>query len=79
MGIALSALYQPARQTKGRETTLWTNTRAMEARLSLRGAVSDGAISGFGQGLLRCARNDTLTLCHAVGVLSHSPKPLSAG
>ena len=42
--------------------------------LSLRGAVSDEAISVFGQRLLRFTRNDTLTLCHAVRVLSHSLK-----
>ncbi len=42
-------------------------------RLSLRGALSDEAISVFRQGLLRCARNDTLSLCHVIGVLSHSP------
>jgi hypothetical protein len=43
-------------------------------RLSLRGALSDEAISVFGQRLLRSARNDALTLCHAMGGLSHSPK-----
>jgi hypothetical protein len=42
--------------------------------LSLRGAVRDEAIPVFRQRLLRCARNDTWTLCRAVGVLSHSPK-----
>ncbi len=60
--------------SKDCETKLWTNNGAEETRLSLRGVVSDEAISVFGQRLLRSARNDTLTLCHAVGVLSHSPK-----
>jgi len=59
---------------KDRETKLWTNKGAEETRVSLRGAVSDEAISVFGQRLLRSARNDTLTLCHAVGGLSYSPK-----
>ena len=38
-----------------------------------RTGFSDEAISGFGQGLLRCARNDTWTFGHTVEVLSHSP------
>jgi len=59
---------------KDRETKLWTTKGAKELRLSLRGAVSDEAISVFGHILFRSARNDTLTLDHAVGVLSHSPK-----
>ena len=42
-------------------------------RLSLRGALSDDTISVFGQRLRRCARNDTLTFYHAMGVLSYSP------
>ena len=57
------------------ETKLWTNKGTEEPRLSLRGVVSDEAIAVFGQRLLRSARNDTLTLCYAVGILSHSPKP----
>ena len=55
------------RQTPATEKTY-------ETGLSLRGALSDEAISGFGQGLLRYARNDTWTLGHTVEVLSHSPK-----
>jgi hypothetical protein len=59
---------------KDRETKPWPRRVAKKAILSLRGAVRDEAISVFGQRLLRSARNDTLTLCHAVGVLSHGPK-----
>src|SRR6185369_9942160 len=59
------------------ETKLWTTKGAEETRLSLRGAVRDEAISVLGQRWLRCARHDTLTLCHVLGVLSHSPKPPS--
>src|SRR5262245_49904921 len=61
---------------KDRETKLSTNTGAEELGLSLRGAGSDEAISGCGQRWLRSARHDTSTLCHRVGVLSHSPKHL---
>jgi hypothetical protein len=50
------------------------NKGAVEMRLLLRGAVRDEAISVCGQRLLRSARNDPFTLCHPVGVLSHSPK-----
>jgi hypothetical protein len=60
-----------------RETKPWPHRVAKEVMLSLRGAVSDEAISVFGQRLLRSARNDTLTLCHVVGVLSHSPQLLT--
>ena len=42
--------------------------------LSLQEAVSDEVLSVFGQRLLRSARNDALTLCHAIRVLFHSPK-----
>jgi hypothetical protein len=45
--------------------------------LSVRGAVSDEAISVFGRRWLRSARNDPWTFCHAVGVLSHSPKKVT--
>jgi hypothetical protein len=45
--------------------------------MSLQRAVSDEAISVFGQRLLRSARNDALTLCPAMGfcpiVLSKIP------
>ena len=70
----LFRLLRDLRDRKDRETKLWTTKGAKELRVSLRGAVSDEAISVFGQRLLRSARNDTLTLDHAVGVLSHSPK-----
>jgi nickel/cobalt exporter len=60
---------------KDRETKIWTNRGAEETRLSLRGAVRDEAISGFGQRLLRSARNDPLTLCHAVGGGAHDLRP----
>jgi len=81
--VDFSLLPRPTNRTctslpKDRETKLWTTKGAEETRVSLRGEVSDEAISVFGQRLLRSARNDTLTLCHAVGVLSHSPKPYRA-
>ncbi len=60
-------------KSQDRETKLRPNSGAEETRLSLQGAVRDEAISVCGQRLLRSARNDTLTLCYAVGVLSHSP------
>ena len=48
--------------------------RIQETRLSLRGVADDEAISIFGQRLLRSARNDNLTCCRVIGVLSHSPR-----
>src|SRR5262245_19020716 len=59
---------------KDYETKPWSNIIAKMAMLSLRGVVSDEAILVFGQRLLRCARNDTLPVCHTGGVLSPSPK-----
>ena len=55
------------RVRKNRETKLWMNKEAEEVRLSLRGTVSDEAISVFGQGLLRSARNDPLALVSSGG------------
>ena len=43
------------------------NKEAEEVRLSLRGTVSDEAISVFGQGLLRSVRNDPLALVPSGG------------
>ena len=46
---------------------VWQISLGRAGGLSLRGAVSDEAISVVGQRLLRCTRNDTLTFCHAWG------------
>jgi hypothetical protein len=47
--------------------------RVEKMSLSLRGALSDEAISGFGQRLLRCARKDSLDLVPCSRALSHNP------
>jgi DNA-binding winged helix-turn-helix (wHTH) protein len=59
--------------SKDCETKPWPQ-RKRETGLSVRGARSDEALSGFRQGWLRCARNDTWTLGPTVEILSHSPK-----
>ncbi len=46
------------------------NSQRPQGRLSLRGTIRDEAISGFGQRLLRCARNDACLFDGAVRVLS---------